>query len=970
MTVPDPLSPLTLEDEEQQRDWLQQYAPVRDDALLAALEAEAQRRWLSNPQNAFSVAHVVTLAAALWADQEIVAAGMHMEANTHWFVSNHRVALALYQAAANLYQSLGLELAAARVAVGQINVMMYLGQYEEGLHLADQASAVFQTHNDQMALAKMQLNRGNILFRLGRYQETLAAYELAETLSAALHDMHHVAMAQVNAANVYMTLDNFVQAEQQFRQARSLFEVDGMDNLVALVDHNLAELSFYQGAYQQALQQFNTARQLFEAQNSQVDMAYVDLYRSDIYLALNLWTEALDLAIATRPSFIEAEMRWETGRLWLNEAVALAHLADGRTPDNALSQARSIFTQEGNQLWLAFTDLYEAVFAGHSHHLPLAQQKAQTAVQQFRQLGLPSRVAQSLIVAGQAALQQGQLSEAEGLFNQALQELQPADLPVISYACYDGLGQVAQQQGQADAARMHYRQAIAAIERMQSAIGAEDYKIAFMSDKLRVYEAHILLCLEAGSEEDINEAFATVEQAKSRALLDLLEQEVTGSATTSGDAHLFNELERLKRELTWYYNRLHGGQSDSNERSVQQMQMLTTAVTEREQAIQQLLNQWRRRDNTSVPNHPIWTISLPHIRAKLPQNTMVLEFFTTETDALAFGISQGSVWSRKIRLPVGDLAEVLGQMRFQMNKFGYGAAYHGQYSEALQESVNDTLYQLYELILGPIAHLLTTDELIIIPHGLLHYVPFHALYDGRDHLLQHKIISYAPSATVLHHMITQADTYHSATPLVMGLADETIPYAQQEAESIAELFPEAYVYLGEQATIRNMAAHLPDAGLLHLSTHATFRSDNPFFSALKLADGWLSVNDFYHMADMPPLVTLSACETGRYQVAVGDELMGLTRGLFAAGARTIVVSLWMVEDETTARLMQAFYAGLCQGEPIHVALRQAQLFIRRESSHPYYWSPFIVIGDVRNPVLVSDVMAEGTKGDRSSCFAN
>jgi CHAT domain-containing protein len=309
-------------------------------------------------------------------------------------------------------------------------------------------------------------------------------------------------------------------------------------------------------------------------------------------------------------------------------------------------------------------------------------------------------------------------------------------------------------------------------------------------------------------------------------------------------------------------------------------------------------------------------------------------------------------------------------MRFQMNKFGYGAAYHGQYSEALQESVNDTLYQLYKLILEPIAHLLTTDELIIIPHGLLHYVPFHALYDGRDHLLQHKTISYAPSATVLHHMITQSDTYHSSTPLVMGLADETIPYAQQEAESIAELFPEAYVYLGEQATIRNMAAHLPDAGLLHLSTHATFRSDNPFFSALKLADGWLSVNDFYHMADMPPLVTLSACETGRYQVAVGDELMGLTRGLFAAGARTIVVSLWMVEDETTARLMQAFYAGLCQGEPIHVALRQAQLFIRRESSHPYYWSPFIVIGDVRNPVLVSDVMAEGTKGDRSSCFAN
>jgi len=554
MTVSDPIPLLTLDDEEQQRNWLQQNAPVRDDTLIAALEAEAQRRWLSNPQTAFYVAQVVSLAATVWTDQEIVAAGIHMEANSHRYVFNHRQALTLYKDAANLYQSLGLELAAARVAVGQLNVMLYLGQYDEGIHLADQASAVFQKHDDQMAFANMQINRGNILFRLGKYQETLAAYASAQALYEMLNDSHYVAMAQVNAANVYMTLDNFVQAEQQFRQARTLFAKDGMDNLVALVDHNLAELSFYQGAYQQALQQFNDARQLFETQGSPIDVAYVDLYRTDIYLAMNLWTEALELAIATRPSFIDAEMQWEAGRLWLNEAVALVHLADGRSPDMALAEARSIFTQEGNHLWLAFTDLYEAVFARQANNLSLALQKAQTAGQQFRQLGLPSRVAKSLIVAGQVALQQGQLEKAEAYFNQALQELQPADLPAISYAAYDGLGQIAQQRGQIDVARAQYRQAIGAIERMQSAIGAEDYKIAFLSDKLRVYEAHILLCLEAGSEEDINEAFATVEQAKSRALLDLLEQEVTGATSTGRDAKLGAELERLKRELTWYYN--------------------------------------------------------------------------------------------------------------------------------------------------------------------------------------------------------------------------------------------------------------------------------------------------------------------------------------------------------------------------------------------------------------------------------
>lgn len=959
MTAPDPLSLLlALDNEDQQRSWLQQHAPTRDDALIAALDAEAQRRWRSHPQTAFPVAHTVSLAADVWADQEIAAAGMHLEANTHWFAANHRAALDVYQAAAALYQSLGLELAAARVAVGQINAMTYLGQYDAALQLVDQASAIFQAENDQAALAKMQLNRGTLLYRLGRYQEALAAYDIAQTTFAAQNDSYHVAITQVNAANIHMTLDNFAQAEQQYQQAHSVFTAEAMANLVALVDHNLAELSFYQGEYQQALQQFNGVRQLFVAQGSPVDVAYVDLYRSDIYLALNLWTEALELAVATRPSFENAEMQWETGRLWLNEAAALAHLSDGRTPDAALMQARAIFAQEGNPLWLAFTDLYEAVFARQAGNFAWAGQKADTAVTTFRQIGLASRAAQALVVAGQSALQADQLAEAETLFHQALQELQPAELPAISYACYDGLGQIAQQQGQTDTARAHYRVAIAAIERMQAAIGAEDYKIAFLSDKLRVYEAHILLCLAAGGEEDVNEAFATVEQAKSRALLDLLEQEVNQATAVGVDATLLTELERLKRELNWYYNRLHGGQTDSNERSVQQMQQLTTAVTEREQAIQQLLNRWRR-DSATVPNYPIWTISLPHIRGKLRPGVMVLEFYTTQTDILAFGISQETMWSQRIHLPVGDLAEALGQLRFQMNKFSYGSAYHGRYADALYQSAADALHQLYQLVLAPIAHLLTAAELIIIPHGLLHYIPFHALYDGRDHLLDHKIISYAPSATVLHHMITQPDGDFPTMPLIMGLADEGIPFAQQEAESIAGLFPEAYVFLGEQATIGNMTTHLPDAGLLHLSTHAAFRADNPLFSALKLADGWLSVNDFYHMADMPPLVTLSACETGRYQVAVGDELMGLSRGLFAAGARSVVVSLWMVEDETTACLMQLFYAGLRRGEPVHVALRQAQLFIRNESAHPYYWSPFIVIGDIRNPVSHKSVMVEG-----------
>lgn len=944
---------LALDAEEEQRGWLQQYAPAREDALIGALEVEAQRRWRTNPQTAFPLANIVSLAASLWADQEIVAAGLHMKANTYWFISDHRVALALYQAAGTLYESLGLALPAARVAVGQLNAMMYLGQYDEGLGLAEKASDVFRAHQDTLALGKMVMNRGNILFRLGHYQEALTSYAEAQQIFTVLADRHHTAMARVNAASVYMTLDDFAQAEQLLQQARQVFAAEEMQGVLALVDHNLAELSFYQGQYQQALQTFNQARQTFATQENRVDVAYVDLYRSDVYLALNLWTEALQLAQTARRPFLEAEMPWEVGRLWLNEAVALAHLADGRDPEPALAQARLIFNQEGNTFWLAFTDLYEAVFARQKGDLSLAQQRAQAAAVVFRQAGLGSRLAHCTIILGEVALQEDELDDAAARFNEALLEVERADLPAVTYACYYGLGRIAQARGQTDEARNQYRQSIQAIERLQASIGAEDYKIAFLSDKLRVYEAHILLCLQAGGAADLKEAFATVEQAKSRALLELLAREADTAVST--EATLVAELERLKRELNWYYNRLHGAQSDSGERSLQQMRGLMTAVSEREQALGRLLNRWRMPDLAATPLNPVWTVSLEQIQSTLPPQSLLLEFYATETSILAFGVSPAEAWSYQMMTPAAEIADLLGQLRFQMNKFSYGTAYSGRHARALHWSANEVLQTLYELLLAPIVGRLTAETVIIVPHGLLHYVPFHALFDGRSYLLEYKTISYAPSATILYRSLTPARQNDHAAPMIIGLADSTIPHAQQEAAAIARLFPGARLRLGRQATMQTMQTDLSGSAFLHLSTHATFRSDNPLFSALKLADGWLSVNDLYTFPQMPPLVTLSACETGRHQVAVGDELMGLCRGLFAAGAQSVVVSLWMAEDEATAQLMARFYGRLQQGDCLNTALRQAQLSMLAQKPHPYYWAPFVLIGGLRNPLAHAEV---------------
>jgi CHAT domain-containing protein len=143
------------------------------------------------------------------------------------------------------------------------------------------------------------------------------------------------------------------------------------------------------------------------------------------------------------------------------------------------------------------------------------------------------------------------------------------------------------------------------------------------------------------------------------------------------------------------------------------------------------------------------------------------------------------------------------------------------------------------------------------------------------------------------------------------------------------------------AAIRTLA---PDNDLLHFACHGLFRADNPMFSALKLHDGWLTAVDVMQLDLTDTLVTLSACESGRGTVLQGDEVIGLPRAFLGAGAAAIIVSLWLVHDETTVMLMTDWYQRMSEGLGRAAALRAAQRSLRERYPHPYYWAPFVLIG--------------------------
>jgi CHAT domain-containing protein len=184
--------------------------------------------------------------------------------------------------------------------------------------------------------------------------------------------------------------------------------------------------------------------------------------------------------------------------------------------------------------------------------------------------------------------------------------------------------------------------------------------------------------------------------------------------------------------------------------------------------------------------------------------------------------------------------------------------------------------------------------------------------------------------------------------LIAGMFDALIPHVEAEARWVAGLLAGFGVYsevlTGEGATAAQVRAGTDRADLIHLACHGLFREDNPLFSALKLADGWLTGVEVMEFEMNDALVVLSACDSGKHRIVQGEEAIGLPRAFLGAGAAAVLVSLWLVSDEAAAAFMQVWYRELLGGAGRAAALNRAQKALRETHPHPYYWAPFVLIG--------------------------
>jgi CHAT domain-containing protein len=535
-------------------------------------------------------------------------------------------------------------------------------------------------------------------------------------------------------------------------------------------------------------------------------------------------------------------------------------------------------------------------------------------------------------------------TEAQKQTNESLSRLKAVQSPVLAYQAHLLEGQIAKAGNNRTAAHAAYLEARKALEALRSRLQGEELKISFLKNRMHVYEALLDLYIAGdATTASTQEALTCMEAAKSRSMIEMIFQ--SGQSLPLGEAgqsDLVRRIRDLREELNWYYHRIELAQLRPEEKTHERLETLQEKAQLHEKELLRTLRELPAHEREIATLEAPTEFSVERLQANLPQNATLVEYFSTGDQLVAAVVT----WKQIQILPVTLLSRVahfLQLLRFQLSKFRMGTEYVRRFEAPLLRATHSHLESLYAELIAPLRPLFQGTHLTIVPHGPLHFLPFHALRNGEEYLCDAFTVSYAPSATVFA-MCQEKSASASTSSLVLGIVDQRAPHILEEVQSVTALLPQSSLHLGDQATSSLLRERGPESGLLHIATHGVYRQDNPMFSGIRLGDGYLNLYDLYQMRLNARLVTLSGCATGMNFVAAGDELLGLQRGLFCAGATTLLLSLWDVHDQSTSALMKLFYREYLRTGTMAGALKHAMQELREQNPHPYFWAPFILVG--------------------------
>lgn len=866
------------------------------------------------------------------------------------------------------WQSLGEPLLLARSGLGLTQVLAVQGRYEDAQAIANEAVgalAVIPNRDVETELVYLdaRINAATLLSYQERHAEAAGEFAAVQAAFAALLDRAddeelaaelrtRLGLVGIDTAISHTYLDNPAAAAAALTDAIALLDQPEVRYDRGRAHSNLGHLLTRTGSFADALGEFDAATldMLGTADPDSAperwdgaDVLFLD--HAIVQIALNLLQEAtinLDRALRL---FERSGQRYELGQALYYRALIALREQDLDDAGNWLVQAVDIFAALANDYWLSRVRQAQALAR------LLGGDAAGAAVLLDALLAadgndLVTRVEGSLLRARVALAEEDSVAAlrwsetAATWLSEAAATGEPLSLyPHLALLTLHARGQAARATGDTQRARQLFEQAVAAIESQRSTLPVEEFRTAFLADKTQIYADLVLALLDAPAPPAsmLADAFAVVERARSRALLERLLAAVNEAALSEGaqSPETAERLTAMRRQLAWLYNQLLGNGPASRG--------LDGAITDEIRAAEATLQrlEWRVAPWMAEAE----PATLDALQQALGQNEQAVVFYQAGDEWMAFVIGADDVYLKRHLCATAEVERAMADLRFQLGRAEIGDDYLVRHGARLLSGVRGALGHLHDLLWAPLRGYLARRRLLVIPYGPLHLAPFHAFWDGTAYLAETYEISYAPSASVELHRRTREQSASYESLVGFAVRDPSIPQAEAEIRAAGACFGTAKLFVDDAARIETLQQAAGDGDVLHIATHGLFRPDNPYFSALKLADGWIDVRSIYRLPLRARLVVLSACESGAVQVQGGDEAIGLVRGFLGAGAQSLVVSLWNVHDASAAAFMTDFYQYLQHAAMTPAtALRAAQQSAIQANRHPYFWAPYTAIG--------------------------
>jgi CHAT domain-containing protein/Tfp pilus assembly protein PilF len=582
---------------------------------------------------------------------------------------------------------------------------------------------------------------------------------------------------------------------------------------------------------------------------------------------------------------------------------------------------------------------------------------------------------------GLACFNLGDYEKSIKYYKEAIDIALEVDGRHVLWEAYFGLGRTYERIKEFSQSIMCYKKSIDIIDHIRSRIILDTQKASYGRNKIQVYESlvNLLSRLDIGesSKEHDREIFYIVERAKARAFLENL-----GESRIDISERLNPELKKIENEIS---NRISSIILDLSRMDLteERRKQLLMKLQKEEDGYIRLLSRIRD-ENPDIAS----LISLQPSRAEkiqklLNEKSALIEYFLGDKQSVMFFVTKKEF--NVYQLP--SRVEIEKSLK----------AYLKVLSTSPKEKFWGVLAakRIYRELLFPLGRTYAyIDDLIIVPDGVLYYLPFETLipdtstsFSGKDYLIKKYKISYTPSSSALMYLSKNSNDYERKKGLLAfgnpsyalkssskikqkktyvdtlremylenGFEFSPLPYSEKEIAEISKYFPKEKkdIYLEDEAkeeTFKKVS--LKDYQIVHFACHGFLAEEFPFRSALVLSmdedpkeDGFLQVRELYNYRMNANLIVLSACQTGRGKLVKGEGILGLPRVFFYSGVNSVLLALWKINDKSTSKFMDYFYQYLSLGNDKAQALQLAKLrMINSKFSHPFYWAAFVLNGD-------------------------